>query len=90
LINHLIDFRAEHALEVTRYLFSQCDDGFLDFFIVAVILDLVLHRQDLIQDIFQFLLGFSFFLCRYSDIAIFQETRKLFMEEEKTLSIIFF
>jgi hypothetical protein len=90
LINQLVDFFAKFVLEVTRYLTSHRHDGFLDFFIVALSLYLVLYRQYLNQNVLHIVLGFSLFLRRYSDIAVLQEVGQLFMEEEKTLSILSF
>jgi uncharacterized protein YebE (UPF0316 family) len=73
LIDQLVDFFAEFVLEVTRYLTSHRHDGFLDFLIVALSLYLVLDRQYLIQNVFHIVLGFSLFLCRYSNIAVLKE-----------------
>jgi hypothetical protein len=81
LINQLFDFSAEFILEITGDLTSHLDDGFLDFFIVALTFNLILDKQDIIQNLFQIGLGFSLFLCHYSDIAVLQEVSKLLMEE---------
>jgi hypothetical protein len=68
-------------LKVARDLISHLDDGFLDFFIVALTLNLILDNQDIIQNLFQIGLGLSLFLCHNSDIAVLQEVSKLLMEE---------
>jgi uncharacterized protein YebE (UPF0316 family) len=81
LINQLFDFSAEFILEITGDLTSHLHDGFLDFFIVALTLNLILDKQDIIQNLFQIGLGFSLFLCHNSDIAVLQEASKLLMEE---------
>ena len=47
LINKLVDFRAELSIEVAGDLTSHWDDGFLDFFIIILSLELVLDWQDL-------------------------------------------
>jgi hypothetical protein len=81
LFNQLVDFRAECLLEVARDLTSHLDDGFLDFFIVALTFYLVLDAQNIIQNLLHIGLGLSLFLCHYSDIAVLQEVSKLLMEE---------
>ena len=81
MFNQLVDFSAECFLEVARHLTSHLDDGFLDFFIVALTLNLILDKQNIIQNLFQIGLGFSLFLCHNSDIAVLQEVSKLLMEK---------
>jgi hypothetical protein len=61
-------------------LASHLDDSFLDFFVITLGLDLVLNKEDIVQNLFHTGLGSSLFLCENSDIAVLQEVSKLFME----------
>ena len=80
LIYYLGNFGAKCALEIAWDLAFHLDDGFLDFFVITLGLDLVLNKEDIVQNLFHTGLGSSLFLCENSDIAVLQEVSKLFME----------
>ena len=80
MIDNLGDFGAKCVLEFACFFASHLDDGFLDFFVIALSLDLVLDKEDLAENLFHTSLGSSLFLCENSDIAVLQEVSKLFME----------
>jgi hypothetical protein len=80
LIDNLLHFGAEFVLEVAWDLASHLDDSLSDFFVITLSLDLVLDKEDIVQNLFHTGLGSSLFLCVNSDIAVLQEVSKLFVE----------
>ncbi len=73
MIDNLGDFPAKCAREVARDSGSHLDNGFLDFFVITLSLDLILDKEDIVQNLFYTSLCFSLFFGENSDIAVLQE-----------------